>query len=241
MKKSILSLVAVCASMTMSAQMATVSTPQPILKGVETNLYHPVLSADGQRVLFSDADYTNLRTYDFESGVVEKLNVDNRAALNAHFDAKGKVTLRPETKVRTEGTTLYITVNGVQKGYHPVDCYAGYLWESLSPDGTKVMFVVAGKGVFITDLEGNIISTPGKYEAPVWFGNDHILVQNSTDDCHQFTSSQILLMTADGSDKQAITRPESMTFSPTASYENGRVVYTTVDGYLYQVNVKLNK
>ena len=241
MKKSILTFAAVCAAVSMSAQMATVSTPEPLLKGIETDLYHPVLSQDGSHVLFSNADYTNLRSYDFESGVVEKVKTDSRSAFNAHFDANNKVSLNPQAAVRTEGTTLYITKNGVEKGYHPVDCYAGYLWESVSPDGTKVMFVAAGKGIFITDLEGNIIANPGKYEAPVWFGNDYILVQNTTDDGHQFNSSQIILMKADGSESQAITTPESMTFSPTASFSAGKVVYTTVDGRLYQVNVKLNK
>ena len=241
MKKLILTLTGICAALTLSAQMATVSTPEPILKGVETDLFHPVLSQDGSQVLFSAADYSNLRAYDFNSGAVTKVASDNRSALNAHFDSDNRVSLKPSTKVRTEGTTLYINVNGVEKAYHPVDCYAGYLWESLSPDGTKVMFVAAGKGVFITDLNGQIIANPGKYESPVWFGNDHIIVQNTTDDGHQFNSSQILLMKADGSATQALTRPESMTFSPTASIEAGKVVYTTVDGRLYQVNVKLNK
>lgn len=241
MKKSILTLAAVCTAIGMNAQMATVSAPETILKGIETDLYHPVLSADGQHIVFANADYTNLRTYDFESGVVTKVASDNRSALNAHFDSKGQLSLAPQINVRTEGTTLFITKNGVEKGFHPVDCHAGYLWESLSPDGTKVMFVAAGKGVFITDLEGNIVANPGKYEAPVWFGNDHILVQNTTDDGHQYSSSQILLLNLNGTESQAITRPESMTFSPTASFDSGRVVYTTVDGRLYQVNVKLNK
>lgn len=237
MKKSILILAAISASLALNAQMAQVSTPEPILKGVESDLFHPVLSKDGKHLLFSNANYTNLRSFDFESGAVAKLGATNSEALNAHFDAENKVCLKAETKVRTEGSTLFIN----EKAYQPVESYAGYLWESLSPDGTKVMFVAAGKGVFITDLEGNIIARPGKYEAPVWFGNDHIIVQNTTDDGHQFSSSQILLMNLDGTQSQALTRPESMTFSPTASIEANRVVYTTVDGRLYQINVTFNK
>lgn len=242
MKKSILCIAAaMCAAITVNARMAEVSKAEPVLRGVETDLFHPVLSADGSQVLFSNADYSNLRTYDFNSGAVSKIdNNDRHAALYARFDGD-KVSLVPPTKVRTEGSTLYINVNGTEKAYHPVDAYAGYLWESLSPDGTKVMFVAAGKGVFIVDLEGNIVARPGKYEAPVWFGNDHILVQNTTDDGHQYSSSQILLLKADGSESQAITSPESMTFSPTASFQSGRVVYTTVDGRLYQVKLTLNK
>lgn len=241
MKKSIILFVSLVMALGANAQMAKVSAPKPLLKGVETALFHPVLSADGKHLLFADADYSNLRAYDFESGAVEKIAVDNRKALSARFDASNNVDFTPASTVRTEGSTLFITVNGVEKACHPVDSYAGYLWESLSPDGTKVMFAAAGKGVFITDLDGNIIAGIGKYEAPVWFGNNHVLVQNTTDDGHQFSSSQILLVKADGSEIQALTRPESMTFSPTASFEAGKVVYTTVDGRLYEVNVELIK
>lgn len=241
MRKSILTFACAAMALIANAQLATVSTPQPILKGVETNLFNPVLSNDGNHVLFSDANYANLRSYDFNSGVVRKVASTNTEALNAHFDANNEVSLVPSTKVRTEGSTLFINVNGTEKAFSPVESFAGYLWESLSPDGTKVMFVAAGKGVVITDLNGRVIARPGKYEAPVWFGNNHILVQNSTDDGHQFTSSQILLMNLDGSEVQALTRPESMSFSPTASFDAGKIVYTTVDGRLYQLNVKLNK
>lgn len=241
MKKTILLFAAVCAAFTMTAQIAKVSAPEPILKGVESNLFHPVLSADGNQLLVSDADYSNLRTYDFKSGAVKKLNADKNAAFKAHFGKNNVVELQEPASVRTDHSTLYVKVKGVEKAYQPVPSYAGYLWASLSPDGTKVMFVAAGHGIVIIDLEGNIIAEPGKYEAPVWFGNDHIIVQNTTDDGHQFTSSQILLMNADGSEKQALTRPESMTFSPTASFDAEKVVYTTVDGRLYQLNVELNK
>lgn len=232
---------AVGAALTAGAQIANVSTPEPLLKGVETSMFHPVLSADGKYLLFSDADYSNVRTYDFNSGSIEKVNIDKHEAYYAHFNADNKIVAAPASAVRTEGSTLFISVNGVEKSYSPVESYAGYLWESLSPDGTKVMFYAAGHGIVITDLKGNILSEPGKFEEPVWFGNDHIVAQKSTDDGHQYTSSQILIMKADGSESQAITRPESMTFSPTASIEANKVVYTTIDGRMYQVNVTLTK
>lgn len=46
-------------------------------------------------------------------------------------------------------------------------------------------------------------------------------------------------MNLDGSRQQAITRPESMTFTPAASLQGHKIVYNTIDGYLYMVNVTL--
>lgn len=239
MKKSIILLTVLSAAFAANAQMAEISLPQPILKGVETDMYHPVLSRDGSQLIFTDADYTNLRSYDFNSGAVSKIAANQNEALYAHFGKHNELVLAPSATVRTQGSELIITKDGVEKSYSPVESYAGYLWESVSPDGTKIMFVAAGKGIIITDLDGNIIARPGKYQAPVWFGNDHIIVQNSTDDGHQFNSSQILLLSLDGTQSQSLTKPESMTFSPAASAEAGKVVYTTVDGHLYQINVSL--
>lgn len=237
MKKSILSLFAVGAALTLNAQIAEVSKPEPILRGVESEMFNPVLSADGNYLMFSDANYTNVRQYEFASGAISHVNIGQRQAIRARVDNQGRIS--EPVGVRTEGSTLYITKNGVEKAYTPIDSYAGYIWASLSPDGQKVMFVAAGHGIVITDLDGKIIAEPGNFEAPVWFGNDHIVVQNTTDDGHQFHSSQILLMNLDGTQQQAITRPESMTFTPAASLQGHKIVYNTIDGYLYMVNVTL--
>ena len=302
MKASVLTL-AMClvAGSGAYAQLADVSTPTPLLKGVHSELYNPILSADGQRLLFSNQDFSNLRMYDFRDNVTVSVSPAARSGLNAQFTPDGSEVIyvtqvkgddglnwrrvcsydvtrgankelsalarsverpvvsavagegleinaegrrnavgrRVSTGVTTRGSQLIIVRNGVEKAYTPVPSYAGYTWASLSPDGKKVMFVAAGHGVVITDLEGRILSEPGNYESPVWYGNDHIIVMDATDDGHQMRSSRILLMTADGKTTQALTRPESMSMFPTASIEAGKVVYNTIDGKLYQMNVTL--
>lgn len=236
MKRKALTLALIAAaSVTLHAEIARVSTPEPILRGQESDMYFPVLSNDGRTLLFSGVDHQNLRAFDMEAGSVSAIKATANEAFNARFDADGKITYQPSPIVEAKGST--IVING--KSYSPVASHAGYTWESVSPDGTKVMFFAAGVGIIITDLNGNIIARPGNYEAPVWYGNNHIVAQNATDDGHQYHSSQIVMLTLDGSERQDLTRPESMTFSPAASAEAGKVVYSTIDGRLYQVNVQL--
>lgn len=286
------------AALTAGAQLAEVGTPQPLLRGVQSDLYNPVLSRDGSRLLFSSADYSNLRMYDFNDNVTVSVCKDARSGFDAQFtpdasavvfvsqrtaengmnmrrvqtydvesrrleaiseetraverplvgngsvqitDTKGRRTVgrKAVDGVRTSGSVLYITVGGVESAYTPVPSQAGYIWASLSPSGKKVMFFAAGRGIVITDLKGNVLSEPGKYEAPVWFGDDHIVAMNATDDGHQFRSSQIVLLKADGSEMQELTRPESMSMNPTASIQGGKIVYNTIDGLLYQMDVRL--
>lgn len=282
------------------AQIARTSRPEPLMSGTYTDLYNPVLSADGTKLLFSSADYSNLRLYDFESGAATLICSEARSGLDAQFSADGKTVIyvsqqtqpdginmrrlrsydvvkgsninlseparaisRPMIDgsafqsnidgrrysrgkkvaqgVRTEGTTLYITVNGKENAYSPITESAGYIWASLSPDRNKVMFYAAGHGIVITDLSGNIIARPGNFEAPVWFDNEYIVAMNATDDGHQYCSSQIVMMSLDGKQFQALTTPESMTMYPTASAQTQQVVYNTVDGRLYRMSVIINR
>ena len=240
-RKILLSALAFTACVWAQAQIAEVSAPRPLLKGTQSEMYYPVLSADGTQLMFSKADYSDLRVYDYASGATKAVTATRPEAFRARFRGDKVSTAQPTTgtAVSVKGSKLIITVNGTIHEYTPVKCYAGYCWPSLSPDGTKVMFVAAGKGIYITDLKGNVLSHPGKYEAPVWYGNNHIVAMNAKDDGHQYMSSQIVLLSADGAQVQELTKPESMSMNPAAAISINRVVYNTIDGRLYEMTVTL--
>lgn len=254
------------ASLAATAQVARVVSSQPLLNGVESEMYHPVISPDGSMLMFTSVNYRGLKLYDFNDGVTTRISDEQRAGFAAKFTADGiryevkkegmvgkdayatksrktgkKLPVKENVSVRTEGSTLYITRNGEEKAYSPVESYAGYLWESLSPDGTKVMFFAAGKGVVITDLEGRVLAQPGNFESPVWLGNNAVVAMRATDDGHQLSSSQIVAMELSGDNLTELTRPESMTMYPTATAAGDKVVCNTIDGRLILMNLELLK
>ena len=139
----------------------------------------------------------------------------------------------------TEGSRVHVIVGGEERVFAPVDSWAGYLWASLSPDGKRVAFFAAGKGIVIIDLRGQMLAMLGNYEMPCWYKNDYLVAQNAKDDGHQFTSSQILLLKADGTFKAELTKPASMTMQPTCG--GGRIVYTTIDGLLYEMTINIHE
>ena len=137
----------------------------------------------------------------------------------------------------TEGSRVHVTVGGEERVFSPVDSWAGYLWASLSPDGKRVAFFAAGKGIVVIDLRGQMLAMLGNYEMPCWYDNDYLVAQNAKDDGHQFTSSQLMLLKADGSWKAELTKPTSMAMHPTCG--GGKIVYTTIDGLLYEMKIKI--
>ena len=137
----------------------------------------------------------------------------------------------------TEGNRVHVTVGGEDRVFSPVDSWAGYLWASVSPDGKRVAFFAAGKGIVIIDLRGQMLAMLGNYEMPCWYNNDYLVAQNTKDDGHQFTASQIVLLKSDGTYKAELTKPSSMAMQPTCG--GGRIVYSTIDGLLYEMQIKI--
>ena len=137
----------------------------------------------------------------------------------------------------TEGSRIHIAVGGEERVFSPVDSWAGYLWASLSPDGKRVAFFAASKGIVVIDLRGQVLAMLGNYEMPCWYNNDYLVAQNAKDDGHQFTSSQIVLLKADGTWQRELTKPASMAMQPTCG--GGTIVYTTVDGLLYAMKINI--
>jgi hypothetical protein len=137
----------------------------------------------------------------------------------------------------TEGSRVHVTVGGEERVFSPVDSWAGYLWASLSPDGKRVAFFAASKGIVVIDLRGQVVAMLGNYEMPCWYNNDYLVAQNATDDGHQFTSSQIVLLKADGTWQRELTKPASMAMQPTCG--GGTIVYTTIDGLLYAMKINI--
>ena len=141
--------------------------------------------------------------------------------------------------VYTTGSQLVVTVNGKESHYTPVESYAGYLWSSISPDGDKIAFFAAGRGIVVTNLQGKVLAELGNYEMPCWYNNDYIVAQNASDDGYQYTSSQILLLKADGTYRHELTAKTSMTMQPTAG--GGKIAYTTIDGNLTLITIDINE
>lgn len=291
--------VALACTLLATAQEVSVTRHEQLLKGVESGIFNPVISADGESVLFSGANYNGLKIYDLTDNVVAKIADDSMAGFCPAFsrdgksvyfisqtrggdmrvfremksyDLDGKTTTVVAEKARgmqrpvsvdgglavvsdngkmlkakrkgglyvyADGAELAVVRDGVENRISPVETKYTYLWESLSPDGTKILFYAGAKGAYVCDLEGNLLADLGKYTAPAWMGNDYVVATNATNDGHQYESSQIVLLKADGSMKKELTKPESMSMNPTASADGSRIVYNTIDGRLFVMELSI--
>ena len=117
---------------------------------------------------------------------------------------------------------------------------ANYIWASLSPDQTMILFNTK-YGTAVCDLDGNEIINVGNVNAPVWFGNDYIVGMNDLHDGYHFTSSNIVIASIDGAERQELTDAVEMGYYPDVDAQSGRIVYHTEMGEIRLVQLNLTE
>ncbi len=113
-----------------------------------------------------------------------------------------------------------------------------YIWVSLSPDSKKILFTAAGKGTYICDLNGKILSSLGSINAPVWFNNDYVVAMEDKDDGHRIISSKIVLISVVKKTKTNISTTDKIAMYPTASGKANRIAYHAENGEIEVVEVE---
>ncbi|MBQ9704738.1 MAG: Ig-like domain-containing protein [Paludibacteraceae bacterium] len=159
----------------------------------------------------------------FNADATELLYVADEA------DEVGLQAAVSDTYVANEDLQLVLYRNGERRVLTPHGSDVNYIWQSLSPDGTKILFnTLYGTGV--CDLEGKELVNLGGLDAPVWFGNDKVVGMLDTHDGDYFTSSCIAIRSLDGSMFQKLTDPKEMGMYPAVSAETGQIAYSTLRG-----------
>lgn len=125
----------------------------------------------------------------------------------------------------TRGATLYLVDEaGNTRALQPVKESNGYLWASLSPDGTRVMLEAASHGVVVCDLNGEIVADLGEFLMPCWYNNDYIIAMSNAGNT-RINGSRIWLISLDGETYKPISSRDDRAVQPMVA--GGKVVYTT--------------
>ena len=202
--------------------------------------FQPAFTTDSKSVVYRTAGrldgltVLDARRYNLNNGNRSTISNYSRSTEEAiTFTDNTKYALADFNKIRIVSGDKSLEISPVAEAH-------SYLWASLSPDGSKILFYAGGVGAFVCDLQGNIIGSYGRCSSPAWCGNNHIVVCRETSDGHQYESASLEIVSLDGSYSQRLTAPESMSFSPSASVDGSRLVYNTIDGrlFLMQLNIK---
>ena len=147
-----------------------------------------------------------------------------------------------ETLVYIDNSKIVIVTDGVESVIDPLGT-GNYLWPSVSPDGSKLLFTKAGSGTFISDLKGNILNELGDLHYPVWAKDGQwVLYMNDKDDGVKFVSSDIEMINVNTLEKINLTNTEDqIEMYPDYSLSTDEVVYHTLEGRIIKLKLKFNQ
>lgn len=83
-------------------------------------------------------------------------------------------TLSAATSVTVENRHMVLTQDGATSILTPNGADESYYWVSLSPDGQQILYSTAHHGTCVCDLNGHILRSFGRLNAPKWMDNENV-------------------------------------------------------------------
>lgn len=112
-----------------------------------------------------------------------------------------------------------------------------YLWPSVSPDGTRVLYFLSTQGCFIANIDGSNPVYLGAIHAPRWYDNNLVIGMYDRDNGHEIYASRLVAISADGKVKQDLTDDQSLSLFPTITADGDKISYITPAGELFIINI----
>ena len=216
------------------------------------------ISDDGSQVVYRETSTRNhlraskINKYDFATGAATNLVSESRNIQGVALEGdaavainKGKMATKSLSGRKAKASApvfsikngqLMITRSGRTSVFSPNGKQFSYIWASLSPDQTKVLYYVCGVGAFVADLNGNITARLGIVRAPPWYGNDVVVGMHDIDNGEVVTSSSIVAVDLNGT-RQTLTDDSVIAMYPQVSAQTGKIAFSTADGEAYIINI----
>lgn len=222
------------------------------------------ISSDGSTVVYRSKNYegklryTSLKSIQLETGEKEELikNTRDLEGVNVKQGTvlavnKGKMVSKRVSGEKLESIPvvpsikdgqLYITEKGKTRLLSPAGTNVNYLWPSVSPDGKKLLYYVMDQGqAYVSNSDGTNPVSLGILRAPKWMGNDWVVGMVDYDNGEVVTSSEIVGVAADGTQRTVLTDDSVIALYPSASADASKIVYTTNDGKVFLMKIETNK
>lgn len=196
--------------------------------------YNVEISADSKDVTYRELTFsadrsrmTTLKRYDLQTAKKSTLVKATRDM----YQARARRAIAPT--VSTKDGDLVVSLGTITKQLNP-NGKGTYLWASLSPDGSKILYYY--NGVWVCNVDGTNAQRIGSFRAPKWYNNNVVVGMNDEDNGYVVTSSSIVAYTLDGTE-QVLTKGGIMAMYPYVSADGSKIVCSTPNGEAYLIMI----
>jgi len=218
----------------------------------------PVFTQNGEYLIFKKEEYlkhkkySSIVAYNLKTKSETVLEETNRSLTLPFLSTSGELVYKKKNKYysfkqdlsdKTEKFTgkiidsnksnLILLENGSPNTLN-VSVDTKFLWASLSPDQSKILFTKAGTGTFISDLLGNILVELGNANAPVWSPDGKwVVYMDDEDNGYHYTSSEIFIISENGTQKLQVTNTDNeIEMYPKWAPSGDKIVFNTNTGII---------
>lgn len=231
-------------------------TMETVVEG--SDLYDVAISADGKTVVYTRPSFNDkhLRHTSMEAVNLDTRNVETIVKASRNM-AAGVALTNTTAKAINNGKVAKKSVNknadkqadravvAINRGHLTVNGKAidpqgagSYLWPSLSPDGTKIVYWCVYRGCFVCDLDGSNAQPVGGLRAAVWAGNDVVIGMDEKEgNAQQVEASALVAHSLATGEKQVLTPETVRAQYPSANADATRVAFTDPEGNLYYIDI----
>lgn len=209
------------------------------------------ISGDDKTVIFRESNfaadkrrYTTLKSVNIATGASKVISPSTRdtrifakdaaKALKASAGTLASEESRPVASINRG--SMYITKNGITTLVAPQGIEGqSYLWPQVSPDGTKILYFVVGKGCFVCNIDGSNPVPQGLLRASVWYDNNVIIGMDHKDNGRVTTSSKLIAKNINSSATQVLTTSSVKAMYPSTGSD--KISFVTPEGELFLLNI----
>lgn len=148
-------------------------------------------------------------------------------------------TTASERIVFIQDSKIVLSENNSKKELEPLGA-GGYIWVSLSPDKSKLLFTLAGKGTYVSGLDGTILKKIGYANYPSWSPDgEWILFMKDIDDGEKIISSDIYIASLNTGKYYNLTSGRNdIELYPRWGKTNTEIFYNTISGQIRKITFK---
>lgn len=221
--------------------------------------YQPVISSDGSLVFYRSDEFVDMKRFtrvfslNMNDNRVQELlpasrfvselhGSDNSIVFTVDNTLRGisndgaqltEANLTAATYAHIDNGSISLHHQGSKRILRPLG-EGNYIWVSVSPDQTSLLFTLAGRGTYITDLQGTVKAELGYANAPVWSPDGaYVAYMIDRDNGTDFTASELgLYSVATGTHTALTSTDNEIELYPAWSPSGKKIACATQSGAL---------
>ena len=203
--------------------------------------FNPVFSADGNEVVFRTVvkqdglSRRDVKRYSLATGETTQIAAPSRGAVNTCAIVGGNYAYgfsnQQALEVCVAGKAMMI--NPIENGYR-------YMWPSLSPSNSKLLFNETYSGLYVSNIDGTQAKhLAARADFPCWAGDKYVIAVYTEDDGYVITKANVIAINVESGKIVTLTGDDQLVCGVTATSD--KIIYSTEDGEMYIMNIKITE